>query len=70
MDKIGKFLAGVLIGSVVGSVIGLMLAPTPGDQTRAKIKQNINYVKDEVQKAAAQRSDELKQELAALQKKV
>jgi len=69
MDKIGKFLAGLLIGSLVGGTLGFLLAPAPGAQTREKIKSNINYVKDEVQKAAAQRSEELKQELAVLQKK-
>lgn len=69
MDKFGKFLAGVMIGGIIGSVLGLLLAPAPGSQTCEKVKKQINYVKDEVQKAAAQRSEELKQELALLQKK-
>jgi hypothetical protein len=46
------------------------LAPAPGNQTTEQVKQKIIYVKDEVQKAAAQRSEELKQELSILQKKV
>lgn len=70
MDKFGKFLAGVFIGGIIGSVLGLLLAPAPGSQTTEKVMQKFNYVKDEVQKAAAQRSEELKQELAVLQKKV
>lgn len=69
MDKFGKFLAGVLIGGIVGGVLGRLLAPAPGNQTTEKVVQKFNYVKDEVQKAAVQRSEELKQELAILQKK-
>ena len=69
MDKFGKFLAGVMIGGIVGGVLGLLLAPAPGSQTCEKVKERFTYVKDEVQKAAAQRSEELKQELAVLQKK-
>lgn len=69
MDKIGKYLAGVMIGFLVGGVVGFLMAPASGPQTRAKIKDNFQHVKDEVQKAAAQRREELKQELAALQKK-
>jgi gas vesicle protein len=70
MDRFGKFLAGAVIGGIVGSVLGLLLAPAPGNQTTEQVKQRIIYVKDEVQKAAAQRSEELKQELSILQKKV
>lgn len=69
MDKFGKFFAGVMIGSIVGGVIGFLLAPAPGSQTREKIKSNYDHVKDEVRKAAAQRSEELQRELAALQNK-
>jgi gas vesicle protein len=70
MDKFGKFLAGVFIGGMIGGVLGLLLAPAPGRQTTENVVQKFNYVKDEVQKAAAQRSEELRQELAVLQKKV
>lgn len=69
MDKFGKFLAGVLIGGMVGGILGILLAPAPGSQTCETVKKKFYYVKDEVQKAAAQRSEELKQELAILQKK-
>ncbi len=69
MEKLGKFFAGWMIGSVVGAALGLLLAPASGSQTRGKIIDNIHYITDEVQKAAAQRGEELKQELAALQKK-
>jgi gas vesicle protein len=69
MDKFGKFLAGVLIGSLVGGALGFLLAPATGEKTRKKIMDNIEYVKGEVKKAATERSEELKKELAVLQKK-
>jgi gas vesicle protein len=69
MKTFGKFLAGFVLGGITGSLIGLLFAPTTGSQTKAKIKDNIYYVRDEVQKAANQRSEELKKELAFLQKK-
>lgn len=70
MEKMGKFFAGLMIGGIVGSLIGLLLAPTAGEETRNCIKDKVYYVRDEVKKAAAERSDELRNELAALQKKI
>lgn len=67
MDKMGKFFAGLMIGSIVGGLLGLILAPSAGEETRNCIKDKVYYVRDEVKKAAAERSDELKKELAALQ---
>lgn len=69
MKNFGKFLAGFVLGGITGSLIGLLLVPTTGSETRAKIKDNIYYVRDEVQKAVNQRSEELKKELENLQKK-
>jgi len=69
MDKLGKFFAGWLIGSIIGAALGLLFAPSSGSQTRRKIMNNIHYIRDEVQKATAQRSEELKRELAEMQKK-
>lgn len=65
----GKFFAGLMIGGIVGGFIGLLLAPSAGEETRKCLKEKVYYVRDEVKKAAAERSDELKKELAALQNK-
>lgn len=70
MDKLGKFFAGLMIGGLVGGLIGLLLAPSTGSETRNLIKDKVYYVRDEVKKAAAERGEELKKELATLQKKV
>ncbi len=64
-----KFLAGLLIGGIVGSVIALLWAPVSGVEMRDRIQTNIHHVRSEVESAAKQRSEELKQELARLQKK-
>lgn len=69
MSKFGKFLAGFVLGGITGSLIGLLLAPTTGSETQGKIKDKFYYVRDEVQKAVNQRSEELKKELDSLQKK-
>ena len=69
MDKIEKFLKGFLIGGIIGAVLGMIFAPMPGNETCTRIKQNFSVVRDEVKKAATERSEELKKELETLQKK-
>lgn len=69
MDKVEKFLKGFLIGGIVGAVLGMIFAPMPGTETCARVKQNFSFIRDEVKKAATERSEELKKELETLQKK-
>lgn len=38
-DKGGEFLAGFIIGGLVGAAIALILAPGPGEETRARLKE-------------------------------
>ena len=69
MKSIEKFLTGFFLGGIVGALAVLLFTPEPGDKMRQRIKDNYLHVRDEVQNAARQRSEELKQELARLQKK-
>lgn len=69
MKALEKFLAGLLLGGIVGSLLALLLAPVSGVEMRNRIKTNVHHVRSEVESAAKQRSEELKQELARLQKK-
>lgn len=69
MKTFGNFMAGVLLGGIVGSVAALLLTPSSGKEVRDKIVDKYNFIHDEVENAAKQRSDELKQELARLQNK-
>ncbi len=69
MKVFGKFLAGFLLGGILGSILALLLAPVSGNELRGRIEKNFYHVRTEVESAAKQRSEELKQELARLQKK-
>lgn len=69
MKALGKFLAGFLLGGILGSLLAMLLAPVSGNELRGRIENNFYRVRTEVESAARQRSEELKQELARLQKK-
>ncbi len=66
MRKIFAFLIGVLLGSLVGSTIALLLAPTSGEQLRARLRQRVQAVTAEVRQAMEQRRIELEQHLQEL----
>ena len=38
-SKGGEFLAGFILGGLVGAAIGLLLAPQPGEETRAQLME-------------------------------
>ncbi len=69
MKQLSRFLAGFLFGGVLGGVLALLLAPMRGTEMRAKLHEKVEFVKDEFEIAAKTRSEELKLELAKLQKK-
>ena len=69
MKSIERFLGGFVIGGILGSLLALLLTPATGSEVRRRVKDNILYVKSEVQIAAKERSEELKKELARLQQK-
>ncbi len=45
-DGGGEFFAGFIVGGLVGAVLALILAPQPGEQTRALIKDRGIELKD------------------------
>jgi gas vesicle protein len=45
-DGGGEFVAGFIVGGLVGAVLALVLAPQPGEQTRALIKERGIELKD------------------------
>jgi len=67
MKTIGKFLIGFFLGGITGTLIVMLYTPSSGTEMRARLKDNYSHVRDEVQNAARQRSEELKRELARLQ---
>jgi gas vesicle protein len=70
MRTLGRFFIGLLLGGITGSALALLFAPLSGEEMRTRIKDNVYYVRNEVETAAKQRSEELKLELAKLQKKI
>ena len=70
MRNLGNFLIGLLTGAVIGGSLALLLAPSSGDDTRARLQESYSHVRNEVKEAAAKKANDLKAELARLQKKV
>jgi gas vesicle protein len=51
------FLLGAVVGGVIGAITALLLAPKPGDELRADIKDTVNTVAARTQEIAGQVSD-------------
>lgn len=51
------FLLGAVVGGVIGAITALLLAPKPGEELRADIKDTVNTVTAKTQEIAGQVSD-------------
>ncbi len=51
------FLLGAVVGGVIGAITALLLAPKPGEELRADIKDTVNTVSNKTQEIAGQVSD-------------
>jgi len=51
------FLLGAVVGGVIGAITALLLAPKPGDELRADIKDTVNTVSNRTQEIANQVTD-------------
>jgi gas vesicle protein len=67
MKKFGNFLFGAMLGGLIGSGLALLFAPASGKQTQQEIVNYFDHLKDEVQRAADEKRDELETQLHALQ---
>lgn len=70
MKNFGNFLIGLLTGAVIGGALALLFAPSSGDATRARLQESYSHIRNEVKEAATTKANDLKTELARLQKKV
>ncbi len=66
MNRALNFLLGATIGGLIGATIAILLAPSSGEDLRAKINLRTNQIRSEVSQAAADRRAELERQLAAL----
>ena len=71
----GKIVAGAVAGAVIGGTLGVLFAPRKGSDTRAKIKETFNNLKDKVanlssediQKYINKKLDEIDKEISLLE---
>lgn len=60
-----EFLAGLIIGGLMGAAAALLLAPQPGEETRAELREKGIELKDrmiEMSEEARKRAEELQDE--------
>ncbi|HJW89619.1 MAG TPA: YtxH domain-containing protein [Anaerolineales bacterium] len=66
MRKALSFLSGAMLGGLVGATFAILFAPASGEELRAQMRARVERIQSEVSQAAAQRREDLEQQLAAL----
>jgi len=64
----GEFLAGLILGGLIGAAAALLLAPQPGDETRAELREKGIELKDrmiELSEEARRKAEDLQAESRA-----
>lgn len=64
MDKALSFLGGFVLGAVIGATAAAFLAPQPGGELQAQIRERVDLVAEEGRRAAAERRAELEAQFA------
>jgi len=66
MKRFTAFFVGAIMGGLVGATLALLLAPSSGTDLRSQMQDRAERLREEIRKAAAERRDELEEQLAAL----
>jgi gas vesicle protein len=66
MRQFSSFIAGALAGALIGGITALLLAPTSGEELRARTRQRVGELSDDVREAYSARVAQLEAELARL----
>ncbi len=61
-----SFVLGIMFGGMIGAVAGLVLAPYAGEETRERIRANVEEIINEGRQAAESRRSELESQLEQL----
>ena len=61
-----SFILGILFGGMIGAVAGLVLAPYAGEETRERMRANVEEIINEGRLAAESRRSELESQLEQL----
>jgi gas vesicle protein len=64
MNRALNFLGGLVLGAAIGAVVGLMLTPQSGEDLQRKVRERVNLMIEEGQRAAAERRAELEAQFA------
>jgi len=64
MEKTINFWGGFIFGAVIGAAAAAFMAPEPGVQVQARVRERINLMVQEGQRAAAERRAELEAQFA------
>ena len=57
MSKQSNFLEGIIVGAILGGIAGVLFAPSPGEETRKKLKSMAAENSDLVDSAKDQTED-------------
>ena len=64
--KAVRFMEGFMIGGLLGAAMALLLSPSSGVALRDQIQSEVERVRSDVNRAAAERRAEMERQLAAL----
>jgi hypothetical protein len=68
MGKFGRFVLGLSLGAVIGAGLVVLLTPQSGEELRQQVRDKIEAVKEEGQRAAEERRAELLAQFEELKK--
>ena len=63
MRRLFAFLLGAASGALIGASVAILMAPESGEDLRGEFRSRFNRLRDERQNAAAQRREEMEQQL-------
>jgi len=66
MRQLTSFMAGAFVGALIGGITALLLAPTSGEELRARTRDRIEDLTDDVREAYAAKVAQLEAEIARL----
>src|SRR5690606_8237468 len=69
MDNTGKVLFAALVGAAAGAIAGVLLAPASGEETRRKLREEGERIKDDVTKKVGSLAEEGREKIEEIKKK-
>lgn len=69
MDNTGKVLFAALVGAAAGAVAGVLLAPASGEETRKKLREEGERIKDDVSQKVDSLTEGGREKLEEIKKK-